>query len=827
MWDIFVSYRSADAPFGAAAIYELLATRFDRDRIFLDNQSISPGAEYPDRLSAALESMRVLLVLVGPRWLAPDPDEPDRLPIRDERDWVRQEIMRAFERSIRVVPVLFDGAGLPDPGALPAAVRPLLHCQAVEVSHLRLGADVARLAERLADVVPGLPPPRAGPARLVPRQLPPAPPWFVGRADELGQLGRPVTAIVGTGGIGKTWLALHWAHHNADRFPDGQLFVDLRGTSSAGRPMSTPTALRCLLDGLGVDHHAIPVDLDAQIGRYRSLVAGRRLLVVLDNADSATQVAPLLPGSPTCTVLVTSRNRLDGLLTSVGAHLLALDALTDTESHDLFLRRLGSVRLRAEPTAAAELVRYCSGLPLALGIVAGRVVNEEGLPLAVPAGELRDAATRIGALDAGDPGTSVTAVLSWSYDALTSVHARVFALLGLMPGPDFGLAAVACLAEVREPEARTAMRELERVSFVSRSRAGRWQLHDLVRLFAANRAEQTVPADEREAAVLRVVDHYLHTAQVADRKLDGNRRTVALDPPVRGSRVVEIADHATAMAWFTAEYASVRAAQEVAARHGWHRTVWRLAWVLHSFQWQQGHVRAQLATWRAALAAAEALHDPSALAVAHRLVGSATARAGRPQDAAFHLHRALELTAWLGDLRDHAHTRRALARLQERRADHEGALEHAVEAHRLYRELRLPANEADALDLMCWYEAKLGRDQAATRHGEAALALYRELGDRNGEATALDSLGHVAHRTGRHVEALDYYRRALALFRGTNVYHEADTLDRLGEVCAQLSYPDAARDAWERCLRLYRQQDRLDDAERVQWRLATLTRPEA
>ncbi|HEX4724180.1 MAG TPA: tetratricopeptide repeat protein [Pseudonocardiaceae bacterium] len=830
MSDIFVNYRSADARFGAAATYELLANRFDRTRIFLDNQSIGPGGDYPDRLRAALESMRVLLVLIGPRWLATDPRSPDRLLIHDEQDWVRQEISRAFERSVRVVPILLDGSPLPDAAILPDVIRQLVSCQAVQVSHLRLGADIDQLADQLAELVPGLGPAKA---RLVPvpRQLPSAPPWFVGRERELGELsaaadGVTSTVLVGIGGIGKTWLALHWAHRHASLFPDGQLFVDLRGSSPGGRPMSVPTAMRCLLDALGVDHRTIPVDVAAQTGRYRSLVAGRRMLIVLDNAENTAQVTALLPGSPTCTVLITSRNRMDGLLASVGARRVTVGTLADAEARTLFERRLGRRRVTAEPAAVADLLRYCCGLPLALGIVASQVVDQDGLPLAVPATELRDAATRVGMLDSGDAATSLTAVLSWSYDALSATEARVFCQLGLVTGPDIGLPAVRALTALTAltalpaADARAVMRALERMSLVQQSSPGRWTMHSLVRLYAADRAAELLSEVDRDAAVRRVVDHYLHSAWAADRLLVPHRQVVELGPPADGAMPVAVADQVAAMSWFTAEYACVRAAQDLAVARGWHLAVWRLAWVQHSFQWQCGHLRHQVASWRAALDAALALENPGACMLAHRLLGSATTRIGRPDDALAHLHRALELAAATGDRRSEADTHRVLARTCGRRGDHDRALVHAVAALEGYRGLGSSAHEADALDLVCWCAAELGRYDVAFEHGTAALALYRDMGDSGGEATALDSLGYLAQRTGRYERALECYRQALGLFRGTNPYHEANTLERVGEVHALLAQAKQARAAWQRCRAQFRSQGRVEDTERVQRRLS-------
>ncbi|MGH3994541.1 MAG: BTAD domain-containing putative transcriptional regulator, partial [Pseudonocardiaceae bacterium] len=255
--------------------------------------------------------------------------------------------------------------------------------------------------------------------QLVPRQMPLPPRLFTGRTDELARLGKDlddstmvISAICGTGGIGKTWLALQWAHQHHDRFPDGQLYVNLRGFDPSGRPMPPATAIRTFLTALGVESTAIPTDPEAQPGLYRSLVAGKRMLIVLDNAVDTAQVAPLLPGSPGCTVLVTSRRQLTGLAASHGARLLTLDVLSEPESRDLLALHLGGDRLADEPDAVAELLDYCAGLPLALSIVAARAANRPDFPLAALADELRDHTRRLDALDAGEADASLRAVLS-------------------------------------------------------------------------------------------------------------------------------------------------------------------------------------------------------------------------------------------------------------------------------------------------------------------------------------------------------------------------------------------------------------------------------
>ncbi|MFI0467715.1 ATP-binding protein [Saccharopolyspora sp. 5N102] len=301
------------------------------------------------------------------------------------------------------------------------------------------------------------------PEQPVPRQLPSTPAKFVGRADELARLTEAldkvtdadsavqVSALAGAGGTGKTWLALHWAHQHLDQFPDGQLFVDLQGFSPTDAPMDPAVAVRGFLDALGVVPDRVPPDLHTQTTLFRSLVDGKRMLIVLDNATDATQVTPLLPGSPTCKVVVTSRRHLTSLVTRHGAHHLRVGPLSDTEARQLLTTRLGADRVAAEPDAVTELVACCGGFPLALGIVAGRAHMASDAPLAVLAADLRDATTRLGVLTDDDPAVSLPAVLSWSLRALTDEQARVFGLLGIAPGPAISLMAAASLTALPPP----------------------------------------------------------------------------------------------------------------------------------------------------------------------------------------------------------------------------------------------------------------------------------------------------------------------------------------------------------------------------------------
>ncbi|MBW4718631.1 ATP-binding protein [Saccharothrix obliqua] len=677
-------------------------------------------------------------------------------------------------------------------------------------------ADPAQLALPPADRAAG----------VVPRQLPAAPRTFAGREHELAALtaalgdhagrGGPVviSALGGAGGIGKTWLALRWAHRYADRFPDGQLFVDLAGFSPSGTPLTPADAVRGFLDALGVAPDRVPAGLAAQVGLYRSLLAGRRLLVVLDNARTTDQVTPLLPGSPTCTVVVTSRDRLAWLVTGHGARPLALDVLTDDEARALLAVRLGADRLAREPDAVAELVARCGGYPLALAIVAGRAEAFPEIPLAASAAELRDAGTRLGALDDGDPAASLPAVLSWSHRALTPAQAELFALLGSAPGPDIGLPAAAALADLTATGARTALRGLADLHLVRQHHPHRWRMHDLVKLYAAEHA------GDRRAATTRLLDHYAHTALAGERLLSPHHPAVEPGEPAPGSRPVPLADAAAALDWFAAEHANLLAAQQHAVDHGWDRAAFHLAAALTTFHTRRARFDDQLSVWEKALAAAERLGDTGMRAVAHRCAGDACARLDRHDDAVDHLERALALSRETGDVHGQATAHQVLAVIRGRHDQHEAALRHAELALGHYRELANPVWEAVALNGVGWLHARLGRYAEAREHCVAALDLHRRHGYRGGEAGTLDTLGLVAQLEGRHVDAVDLYREAVDVMREIgNAYFEAEVLERLGHSCAALDRPAEAAAAWRQALELFEAQNRTEEAAAVRERL--------
>lgn len=669
----------------------------------------------------------------------------------------------------------------------------------------------------------------------VPRQFPPAPYGFSGRTIELSTLTaalydvtRPgatvvITAIAGVGGIGKSWLALHWAHQHMDRFPDGQLHVNLRGFGPTRVPMAVAVAIRGFLDALGVDPAVVPANLDAQIGLYRSLVAGKRMLIMLDNAADASQVAPLLPGSTTCTVLITSRHKLAGLVTAHGARPLILDVLSRDEARQLLINHLGPIRVNQESAAVDELLEHCAGLPLALGIVAARAVTCPNLPMAQLAKELRDHTARLDGLDVGDTTVNLRAVFSWSYQALTPDAAEAFGLLGSVLGPDISLPAAAALLARPASPTGVLLRELENANLVQQYQPGRYRVHDLVRLYAAERATTDQSDEKRAAAIRRLIDFYIHTADAGDRLLAPHRQPLKIEQPALGCVPLQFTNSAEALAWFDSEHACLLMAHHTAVDNEWHLAVWQLAWALTTFRWRQGHVHTNVAAWTNGLQAAVHLADPLMQAHAHRLLGRTCVRAGRLNDAINQLQQALTLAKQSGDASDQAYSHYALASALAKNDTYEPALQHAICAYDLYHALAHPVWMAGALGAMGRCYSRLGNYEQASACCESSLALYREHNYQEGEADTLDSLGYIAHQTGRDAQAADYYRQALVLRQNLgNAFDSADTLACLGEVQLSQQQQDEGIRTLLRALDLYHDQHRATDAAHLQQRLATL-----
>ena len=608
-----------------------------------------------------------------------------------------------------------------------------------------------------------------------------------------------ISAIAGTAGVGKTALAVHWAHRVADRFPDGQLYVNLRGFDPSGRPMPPAEAIHGFLSALGVPAERIPASLDARAALFRSLLAGKRVLVVLDNARDTGQVRPLLPAGPGCMLMVISRSQLAGLVAAEDAQLLILDLLTEAEACELLALRLGAARVAAEPQATAELIRLCARLPLALAIAAARASAHPGLGLGALAREFHDAQPTLDELDTDDLMTSVRSAFSWSLNGLAAPTARIFALLGLHPGPHITVPAAASLAGILPSEARRALRVLARAHLITEHVPGRYGLHDLLRAFAAEQATEQEPAAERRAAIQRVLDYYLHTSHAAALQINPYRVSVPVLPPPRpGVTPGRLDGDQQALAWFEAEHQVLLRCVGLAAETGSDACAWILPWAMTEFLDRRGHWHEWAATQRTALAAATRLGEVAGQAAARRALATACVRLTDYRQARSHLAACLRLYRQLGDRSGEALARHSLGRVAEHQSRYADALRHEQHALSLFQDAADRAGQALALNAIGWYHILLRRPQQARTFCQQALTLYRDAGQRVGQAQTWDSLGYAEHQLGRLDHATACYQHALDIFRDLGeLYGQADTLARLGDTRAAAADLFAAQDAWQ------------------------------
>ncbi|HLL66610.1 MAG TPA: BTAD domain-containing putative transcriptional regulator [Micromonosporaceae bacterium] len=697
------------------------------------------------------------------------------------------------------------------------------------------GAALRRLHERilaadptLAAPVGDVPPPEpqlAAPAQ-VPAQLPGDVRAFTGRTGELAALDRllpdavtsdpslptatavTIAVLSGTAGVGKSALAVRWAHRVRKAFPDGQLYVNLRGYD-AEQPVATADALAWFLTALGVRGPEIPLELDERAARYRSELAGRRMLVLLDNASSVEQLRPLLPGTGSSLVLITSRDSLPGMVAVHGAERLNLDLLPLPDAVGL-LRRLIGARVDAEPAAAADLAAACARLPLALRIAAELAAARTDVSLAEQVAELADHQQRLDLLDAGgDPRAEVRAVFSWSYQNLPADAARMFRLLGVHPGVSMHVDAAAALTGTRTAEARRLLGLLARASLIHASGGSRYGMHDLLRAYAAELATVHDPAPDRVAALTQLFDHYL-------------ARSVAAMNALYPTAIPAVGDPDAARNWIQAEWPNLAAACTYGAAHGWQRHAITLAETLFRYLDAGGPVAEAVTVTASAAAAARAVGDRDAQARALSNLGRLHRRLGQLDRAAQTYRQALALYTDLGDRVAEAGALRNLGSVHWRQGHYRQAADHYKQAWTLYRELGDEVGQADALVGLGLVEERLGHEvQAVERlepaldlfarlgdrfseayvrslvarlrhqpdqlelsavHLEESLAVVRQAGDRTREAYALTDLAAVHASCGRFTEAAGHLRQALVLHRRIgDRASEAEALNDLGQ----------------------------------------------
>jgi tetratricopeptide (TPR) repeat protein len=523
---------------------------------------------------------------------------------------------------------------------------------------------------------------------------------------------------------------------------------------------------------------------------------------------------------------VTSRDQLVGLIAAEGAHPLTVGLLTQAEARDLLIRRLGAGRVAGEPDAVDQIITRCARLPLALAMVAARAAVHHDFALDVLAEELHQA-RGLDALTAGDPASDLRAAFSWSYSALSHDAAWLFRLLSLHPGPDLALPAAASLAGLPAGDVRPLLAELTGAHLIAEHVPGRYGFHDLLRAYAAEQAHAADSQAERQAAVHRLLDHYLHTAHTGTLLLNPARDPMTLAAPQPGVTVTRLAGLDQAMAWLSAEHPGLVAIVEHAAAAGFDTHTWQLAWTLTTFLHRRGHWRDRVATHIAALAAADRLANKEAQARMHQGLANAYTQLGELEDALTHLWRALKLLTELSDHTGQANVHLNLAFVFERQGRRGQVLRHSREAIELYWTVGNRTGQARALNELGWHHALRGNYGQAWTYCEQALDLLRELNDRHGQAGALDSLGYIHHHTGDHGQAIACYRHSLDLLRDTGDRpHQAELLARLGETHHAAGDPGAARDTWTRALAILDEIGHPDaDQVRTQLRLLGGERP--
>ncbi|HEY7144490.1 MAG TPA: tetratricopeptide repeat protein [Streptosporangiaceae bacterium] len=597
-----------------------------------------------------------------------------------------------------------------------------------------------------------------------PAQLPADLADFTGRTEQLDQLtaaagpGQPggavaVCVVAGAGGIGKTVLAVHAAHLLAPAYPDGQLYLNLHGASE--QPLTPANALARILRDLGTDPAAMPAEEAERAARFRSLAAGRQLLIVLDDARDAAQVRPLLPGSDSCTVIITSRSSLQDL---ESARLLRLEALTSADATALFARIVGARRAQREPAAVRAVLTACGGLPLAIRIAAARLAARPAWTVAALAERLEDEHRRLNELATGDLAVRASFLVSYAQARASGAgdgHPadRVFRVLALAPGPDVSLPAAAALLGQPADRVEPALELLVDMHLLQSVAPGRYRFHDLLRAYASERVADEEDQPARDAAVWRLLSWYLHTAAAAARAINPHRTQVQPGPAPAGLTPLTFGCSDEALAWLEAEHFCLVPAVSQAARLGEHEIAWQLPVLLWELFSRRGHGSDWVGTHRTGLASARLLRDRNAEQWVLTHLGGAYVFTGQMQAA-------------IGCLRQCVGIQRELGQRES--------------------EVRTLYNLGMSL-------AEVGQCELAIEPVRQALQYFREAGNRYNEAIALSGMGGIMRRQERHAEAIGHYQEALDILRALEQKgYEAAVLTELSMARLGLGQADAA-----------------------------------
>jgi DNA-binding SARP family transcriptional activator/Tfp pilus assembly protein PilF len=736
-----------------------------------------------------------------------------------------QELRSAYQKVLRQ-------QATPDAGAAPG--QPAARADTGQQT-ATAATDVTGAGVDVSDAVEIADPAEESMAPLVPlAQLPADLPTFTGRKTELDRLtgllestdrnpsAVRIVAIDGMAGIGKTTLAVHLAHQVAADYPDGQLYLNLRGFDSSGTSMTASEALRIFLDALGVGPQRIPAEPEAQAALYRSMLHGRKVLVLLDNARDVEQIRPLLPASSGCLVIITSRNQLTGLITTHAAYPLTVESFSAQDARATLTQRLDPYRLADDNDALDEIVELCAGLPLAVAIVAARATVHYYLPLSAIASELRDARTRLDAFSANDPATDIRAVFSWSYELLSPPAARLFRLLSLHAGPDISTAAMASLIGAPEAQTRRLVTELTRARLLVEGHPHRFGMHDLIRVYAQELAAETDTEADRSSARARLFDFYLHTASQANSIMGPYFIPIELAAPEPGVAPVDLPSRQHAAGWFTAEHQVLNATVRLAAECGFGRHAWQLALIPQQFLQRQGYWHDWESITRIGLAAAIKADDLTGQAHTRRSLAGALHFLGRNDEALTELESTHWLFAELGYTTEHAYLHGNFGAVLAQQARYEQAIEHYQQALRLYADRDDRNGQAATLERIGGCLIRLGGYQQGIEFIDEAMEIYRALDNGIGQGDCWTALGDAHHLLGEYHQAADCHARAIAFYKenGDRTY-EAQVLVALGDSWLAADYETAAGEAWERALAIL-DELRLPLANPVRTRLVRL-----
>jgi DNA-binding SARP family transcriptional activator len=662
-----------------------------------------------------------------------------------------------------------------------------------------------------------VPRPARGAPRSVPAQLPADVPDFTGRDAPLARLrglvaevrskdnpAVSIAVVAGAPGLGKSALAVHAAHGLRHDFPDGQLYASLQGGSE--HPVPPDEVLARFLRDLGVDGARVPVDAEERAAMYRTRLAERQMLIVLDDARDAAQIRPLLPGTGSCAVIVTSRHRLYDL---VGSQLLDLDVLDDREAADLFTRIIGAERADAEPGPVRDVLAACAGLPLAIRIAGARLTARRGWSVRTLADRLADQRRRMDELAAGD--LAVRAAFQVSFDALhrpasqnSLDPSRVFGLLGVWQGPSIGLQAATALTGEPEDRVADALEVLVDANLLDSPAPDRYRLHDLLRAYAAERAEADETPQAIADAVNRVLTWYLRTADAAAGVVAPYRERVPLDPVEPGGEPLTFATAEQALDWCEQERANLVAATRQAAGQGLHDIAWKLPVAVMVCFDRHGYRAEWITTHRIALESAREIGARRGEAWVLNNLGMVFGEQ-RAQDAVGYFERALAIYGEIREPKDHARAANNLAYSYQLLGRHEEAIAALESALTLQREVGTRYGEAVALCNLGEAYRELGRLDEAMATLREALAIVREIGARRDEGYALYFLGRANLDLGRAAEATDLLEQAAAIHRAEGDRHgEAADLQYAGAAYAKAGRTAEARERWERADRLFR-----------------------